>query len=71
MILFVIGILALYCAAVIGGVRKGFSGWSILGMTIGFGIITAGVLGIWSFYLDCGFTEYEFFVPSVLKLCQD
>ncbi len=46
MILFVIGILALYCVAVIAGLRKGFTGGSIFGMTVGFGIITVGVLGL-------------------------
>jgi len=40
MILFAIGIIALYIIAVYAGLKKGF------GMTIGFGIITLGVLGI-------------------------
>ena len=46
MILFAIGIIALYIIAVYAGLKKGFSDGSIFGMTIGFGIITLGVLGI-------------------------
>ena len=46
MILFAIGIIALYIIAVYAGLKKGFSDGSIFGMTIGFGIITFGVLGI-------------------------
>ena len=46
MILFAIGIIALYIIAVYAGLKKGFSAGSIFGMTIGFGIITLGVLGI-------------------------
>ena len=46
MILFAIGIIALYIIAVYAGLKKGFSAGSIFGMTIGFGIITFGVLGI-------------------------
>ena len=40
MILFAIGIIALYIIAVYAGLKKGFSAGSIFGMTIGFGIIT-------------------------------
>ena len=46
MILFEIGIITLYIIAVYAGLKKGFSAGSIFGMTIGFGIITFGVLGI-------------------------
>ena len=46
MSLFAIGIIALYIIAVYAGLKKGFSAGSIFGMTIGFGIITFGVLGI-------------------------
>jgi len=46
MILFAIGIIALYIIAVFAGLKKGFSVGSIFGMTIDFGIITFGVLGI-------------------------
>jgi len=46
MILFAIGIIAFYIIAVSAGLKKGFSAGSIFGMTIGFGIITLGVLGI-------------------------
>ena len=46
MILFAIGIIALYIIAVYAGLKKGFSVGSIFGMTICFGIITFGVLGI-------------------------
>ena len=46
MILFAIGIIAIYIIAVVAGLKKGMSAGSIFGLTIGFGIITLGVLGI-------------------------
>ena len=35
-----------YCAAVISGLKKGIPVASIFALTIGFGIITLGVLGL-------------------------
>ena len=46
MILFAIGIIAIYIIAVAAGLKKGMSAGSIFGLTIGFGIMTLGVLGI-------------------------
>ena len=46
MILFAIGIIAIYIIAVAAGLKKGMSVASIFGLTVGFGIITLGVLGI-------------------------
>ena len=46
MILFAFGIIAIYIIAVSAGLKKGFSAGSMFGMTIGFGIITLGVLAL-------------------------